>query len=210
MTGPCAWLAARVSRTTLARLTVAVGVGALLLSVGVLWYVGSVGLSMGAMAYDADDRTVVIDAAERERFASHYDREREVGWCLYGTTNETHVRVDEVVPARPMQRGPERVTFTCLPETAGQLLDGANADLIGAVHSHPGHDESELSRLDIALFGRISPLVEVMGVYTEANGTAYYTTDSMTEPLDTRVRDDGETESRPGRVSERPAPSRPR
>ncbi|WP_424018322.1 hypothetical protein ACOZ4N_02375 [Halorientalis pallida] len=191
MTGPCEWLATRTSQRTLARLTLAFAAGFVVLGASVTWYVGSVGLSMGAMAYDGDDRTVVIDASERAAFASHYDERTEVGWCLYGTTNESHVRIAEVVPAAPVSQGSERVTFTCLPETAGQLLAGENAALLGTVHSHPGHDESELSGLDIALFGRLSPLVDVMGVYTEADGPAFFTTGSMTNPLDTRVVGDG-------------------
>ncbi|AQL43846.1 hypothetical protein BV210_14535 [Halorientalis sp. IM1011] len=166
----------------------------MILGAGVVWYAGSIGVSMGAMAYDDDSRTVVIDAADAAEFDRHYDEDREEGWCLYGTTNETHLRVEEVVHADPVGQGPERVTFTCLPETAGQVLGGDTATLIGTVHSHPGHNESELSKLDIALFGRLSPFVETMGVYTETNGTAYFTTDSMTNPLDTRVvggADDG-------------------
>lgn len=115
---------------------------------------------MGAMAYDSGGRTVVIGEAERAAFASHYDERTEVGWCLYGTTSETHVRIDEVVPAAPVGQEPERVTSTCLPETAGQLLAGETTALLGTVHS-PGHDESELSGIDIALFGRLTPLVDV-------------------------------------------------
>jgi hypothetical protein len=199
MSGPSEWLTTRTSERTLARLTLLFAAGFVVLGAGVTWYVGSVGLSMGAMAYDSDDRTVVIEASDRAAFASHYDEDDEVGWCLYGTTNETHVRVDEVVPAAPVSQGAERVTFTCLPETAGQLLGGDTADLLGTVHSHRGHNESELSKIDIALFGRLSPVVEVMGVYTEADGPAFFTTGSMTNPLDTRVVEgstDGETAAR--------------
>jgi hypothetical protein len=187
MIGPCEWLTARTNERTLARLTLLFAAGVVVLGAGVAWYVGSVGLSMGAMAYDSDDRTVVIEERERAAFAAHYDERAEVGWCLYGTTNETHVRIDEVVPAAPVSQGSERVTFTCVPETAGQLLAGENADFLGTVHSHRGHDESELSKIDIALFGRLSPFVEVMGVYTETDGPAFFTTGSMTDPLDTRV-----------------------
>ncbi|RXK51456.1 hypothetical protein [Halorientalis pallida] len=187
MTGPSAWLATRTSERTLARLVLVFAAGFVVVGSGVAWYVGSVGLSMGAMAYDSDDRTVVIEESERAAFTTHYDEDDEVGWCLYGTSNETHVRIDDVVPAAPVSQGPERVTFTCLPETAGQLLAGENAALLGTVHSHPGHDESELSGIDIALFGRLSPLVKVMGVYTDADGPAFFTTGSMTNPLDVRV-----------------------
>ena len=203
MIGPCEWLATRTSERTLARLTLLFAAGFVVLGAGVAWYVGSVGLSMGAMAYDSDGRTVVIEERERAAFANHYDEADEVGWCLYGTTNETHVRIDEVVPAAPVSQGPERVTFTCVPETASQLLAGENADFLGTVHSHRGHNESVLSGIDIALFGRISPVVEVMGVYTEADGPAFFTTGSMTNPLDTRVVGDAASARRDQRERNR-------
>jgi len=204
MTGPTEWLADRVSDRTLARLTLGFAAGFVLLATVVVWYAGSIGLSMGAMAYDDDGRTVVIDADDAAAFDRHYDDAREEGWCLYGTSNETHVRVEEVVHADPVTQGSERVTFTCLPETAGQVLAGETATLIGTVHSHPGHNRSELSKLDIALFGRLSPFVETMGVYTEANGTAFFTTDSMTNSLDTRVVDGAHDGRRDGRRIETP------
>jgi len=199
MNGPCAWLADRVSERTLARLAVAFAAGFVVLGAGVAWYAGSVGVSMGAMAYDDDGRTVVIDADDAAKFDRHYDDDREEGWCLYGSSNETQIRIEEVVHADPVRQESGRVTFTCLPETAGQVLDGDTATLVGTVHSHPGHDESELSKLDIALFGRLSPFVETMGVYTEANGTAFFTTDSMTNPLDTRVVGGADDGGRDGR-----------
>ncbi|WP_336002571.1 hypothetical protein [Halorientalis halophila] len=187
MTSSVDWLTSRASERTLARLTIAFALCSVVLLVGIAWYVGSLGLSMGAMAYDGDDRTIVVDASERAEFARHYDEDREEGWCLFGSTNETHVRIDEVVHARPLDQDAKRVTFTCLPEAGGQLLTGDSANLVGVVHSHPGHNTSELSKLDIAMFGRLSPLVEVMGIYTDADGVAFFTTDSMTNALDTRV-----------------------
>lgn len=204
MNGPSTWLAARTSERALARTTLALAVGFLVLGAGVVWYVGDLGVSMGAMAYDDDDRTVVIDAAERAEFARHYDDRREEGWCLYGSTDANEVRITEVVHARPLGQGPERVAFTCLPETAGQLVSGDETTLIGTVHSHRGHDRSELSKLDIAMFGRLSPLIEVMGVYTPADGPAFFTTGSMTHSLDVRVLGDSGDASGDSTLPDRP------
>jgi len=181
------WLEERCEKRTLARLTVSLIV-VLLASQGlVVWYIGSVGLSMGSLGYGSDNRTVVVDDADRQAFERHYSDDREEGWCLYGSVNETHIRVEEVVHARTVNKESDRVAFSCLRETGAQIATGGNANLIGAVHSHPHYNQSYLSELDVAVFGRVSPAIEVMGVYTEPGGVAFFSEESLTRPLDLEV-----------------------
>ena len=71
MAGPTTWLLARASDRTVARLAIAFAAGFVILGAGVVWYAGSIGVSMGAMAYDDDSRTVVIDAADAAEFDRH-------------------------------------------------------------------------------------------------------------------------------------------
>lgn len=181
------WLARRYSGRTLAAVAVVAAVGMVVTVAVVAWYFGSMGLSLRAMAYTGDDRTVVVDAADSAAFPAHYDEDREVGWCLYGRANESQVRVEAVVPASTLAQRADEVQFTCLPETAGRAVAGQSGSFLGAVHSHPSYDRSFLSHKDVMLWGRTSPVVEVMGVYTEPGGVAFFTVESMAQPLDVRV-----------------------
>lgn len=186
--GVADWLAARFDERTLAR-AVVVLVGLLLVTqVLFVWYFGSVGLSLREMGYDEDDRTVVVDRSEVREFARHYDDEREEGWCLYGSVNDSHVRIDDVVHATPLSQADDHIEFTCVRETAGQVTGGDNPRLVGTVHSHPSKDRSRISRVDAMTWGRTSPVVEVMGIYTEADGVEFYTVRSMVRPLAKDVR----------------------
>ena len=180
-------VARRYSERTLAAVAV-VAVVCMVVTVAVVaWYFGSMGLSLRAMAYTGDDRTVVVDATDSAAFPAHYDTAHEVGWCLYGQANESHVRVEAVVPASTLAQRADEVRFTCLPETAGRAVSGRPGGFLGAVHSHPSYNRSFLSHKDVMLWGRTSPVVEVMGVYTEPGGVAFFTVESMAEPLDVRV-----------------------
>jgi proteasome lid subunit RPN8/RPN11 len=191
-------LAARYDERTLARMLVwsALLVAAILLFL--LWYFGNVGLTMAATGSSDDDRTVVVDVADLTTFEEAYDERREVGWCLYGTTNETHVRIDRVVQADPLRQEPGRIEFTCIPETGTQLVSGRNPRLVGVVHSHPNHDRSYLSRTDLVLWARLSPAIEVMGVYTESDGVAFFTMGSLQRPLEMTLRFPDERTVEPG------------
>lgn len=185
----------RCSGRTLAVLTVVSVVG-LVLSQGILiWYFGSMGLTLGAVAYDGDGRTVVVDESDLAVFERHYSDDQEEGWCVYGTANETHIRVSDVVHASTLSQGEREIEFTCLPETGGQVVTGENPHLLGTVHSHPSYNRSFLSRKDTMLWGRTTPVIEVMGVYTEPDGVAFFTVESMASPLRMEVI---ERESDPG------------
>lgn len=183
------WLARRYARRTLARAVVVLAVALLVTQVVVVWYAASVGLSLRDMAYADDDRVVVIDAEDRERFARHYDPDREVGWCLYGSVDDARIRIDAVVRATPLSSGSSHIEFTCLRETAGQLVGGKSARLIGTAHSHPSKNRSRLSRVDTMTWGRTSPVVEVMGIYTATDGVEFFTVSSMLSPLETECVD---------------------
>lgn len=188
MTGPIDWLARRYTKRGLARAVVALAV-LVLASQGLFaWYFGSVGLSLREMAYDADDRTVVVDRADHRAFARHYDDDSEVGWCLYGRLNDTHVRIADVVNASAISSDGDHIRFTCARETAGQLATGQSSNLVGVVHSHPHRNRSRLSRVDTMTWGRTSPVVEVMGVYTERDGVEFFTVRSILDPLAKEVR----------------------
>jgi uncharacterized membrane protein len=181
------WFERRYTKQALAQLVVVL-VALLVLTQGFfVWYFASVGLSMGTTGYNNDDRTVVIDRSAVERIERGYDPNHEEGWCLYGTKNSTHVRVTEVVQAQTLFKRSDRIAFTCVPETAGQVAAGKNPRLVGNVHSHVDHNESRLSRLDILLLGRVSPVVSVMGVYTEQDGVEFFTTESLRDPLQKEV-----------------------
>jgi len=182
------WFERRFTKQALARLSAILVVLLVTTQVLFIWYFGSVGLSMGKTAYNNDSRTVVIDAAEVSDIERDFDPDNEEGWCLYGTKNDTHIRVTEVVRAQTIFKRQDRIAFTCLPETASQVAAGRNPRLLGNVHSHPDHNNSHLSRLDVMLLGRVSPLITVMGVYTEEGGVEFYTTESLIEPLDKEVR----------------------
>lgn len=187
------WLEATCDERTLAWLSVALAAGLATALLFGAWYVGSLGLTLGQMGYEGDDRTVVIDAPDHDQFARHYDDDREEGWCLYGTSNETHVVVTEVVHARPLSQDGDHVTFTCIPETLGQIATADDPRLVGAVHSHPSYDSSWLSYKDVMLWGQVAPFTEVMGVYTDRGGVAFFSVESMHEPLNVTVVGDGTT-----------------
>lgn len=180
---PVDWLERHCTSRTLASLTVVLAVCLVVAVLFVGWYFGSIGLSLGSVGYDDDDRTVVVESDALDIFERHYRDDREEGWCLYGSANETHLRVDAVVPARPLSQSKEEIQFTCVRETAGRLLAQEDARLLGAVHSHPSNDKSYLSRKDLLLWGRTTPVVEVMGVYTEDAGVAFFTVESLRTPL---------------------------
>jgi proteasome lid subunit RPN8/RPN11 len=178
---------ARFTTRQLAGAVLALSACLLLTQAFFVWYFGNVGLSMGAVAYNDDERTVVVDADELRQFERQYDSDVEEGWCLYGSSNETHVRIESVVHARPLDQRSGHVTFTCIPETLGRVAALNRPDLLGAVHSHPDFNRSWLSRKDVMLWGRVSPVIEVMGVYTDRDGPEFFTIESMTAPLEKRV-----------------------
>lgn len=192
------WLARRYDQRALAKATVGLVACLLVTQATFLWYAGSLGTSLRATAYSDDDRTVVIDRADRAAFARAYSEDTEEGWCLYGTANETHIRIDDVVHARALTKTDDRIAFTCVPESARRLVRGQDPRLLGVVHSHPDYNRSFLSRLDLMLWGRVSPLVELMGVYTEPDGVEFFTAESLTRPLDTLVVDGDRTWLDPG------------
>ncbi len=64
MMRPTGWLVTR-TRDGLARLTPVSAAGVVVLGLTVVRYVGRIGLSVGAMADDSDDRTVVNGEGER-------------------------------------------------------------------------------------------------------------------------------------------------
>ncbi len=181
------WFERRYTKQALARLSAVLIVALVTTQLLFVWYFGSVGLSMGKTAYNNDDRTVVVDASELRKIERDYSTTHEEGWCLYGSKNRTHIRVTEVVRAQTIFKRSDRIAFTCIPETASQVAAGRNPRLIGNVHSHVGYNESHLSRLDVMLLGRVSPVVTVMGVYTEADGVEFFTTESLNEPLEKEV-----------------------
>lgn len=182
------WLEGRCSKRALSRMVVVLIVALVASQLLFVWYFGSVGLSLREMAYDADERTVLIDGDDQAKFERDYHPDREEGWCLYGSINETHVRIDEVVHADPLSKSADRIEFTCTGETADQLLARENPRLIGTVHSHPSKNQSRLSRVDTMTWGRTSPVVEVMGIYTDEDGVEFFTVRSMIDPLEKDVR----------------------
>ncbi|MFB6163841.1 MAG: hypothetical protein ABEJ31_01645 [Haloarculaceae archaeon] len=200
------WLEARLEKRTLAKVALGLAILLVVTQVATAWYVGSMGLSMGSTAYSDDGRTVVIDGAQRAKFARQYSADHEEGWCLYGSANQSTIRIDEVVHARALSKQTGHVTFTCVPESTDRLAHAEDPRLLGAVHSHPGFNRSYLSRLDIMLWGRVSPIVAVMGVYTERDGVKFFTTESLTRPLRTVVVADGHRRvvTRRGRQPHRP------
>lgn len=184
----CDWLERRYSARALSRAVVALAVVVLVSQTLFVWYAGNVGLSLREMGYDDDGRTVVLDGDDVAAFERDYRSDREVGWCLYGSVDETRVRIDDVVRADPISARSDRIEFTCTGETTDQLLAGENPRLIGTVHSHPSKRQSRLSRVDTMTWGRTSPVVKVMGIYTEEGGVEFYTVRSMVRPLEKDVR----------------------
>jgi len=62
------------------------------------------------MGYDDDERAVVIDGDDEAAFARDYHPDHEEGWCLYGSINESHVRVDDVGPrGLPISTSADRI-----------------------------------------------------------------------------------------------------
>lgn len=182
------WLEARYTKRALSRAVVVLVLVLVVSQLTFVWYFGSVGLSLREMGYDGDERTVVMDSEDRATFERDYHPDHEEGWCLYGSMNETHVHIDGVVHADPISKSADRIEFTCAGETADQLMAGENPRLIGTVHSHPSKHESELSRVDTMTWGRTSPVVKVMGIYTEEDGVEFFTMRSMITPLRKDVR----------------------
>ncbi|MFB6179664.1 MAG: hypothetical protein ABEI77_08075 [Halorientalis sp.] len=181
------WFERRYTKRTLAKLSATLVVALVVTQLFFIWYFGSVGMSMGKTAYSNDERTVVIDSTAVRKIHDEYNPNHEEGWCLYGTENRTHVRVTRVVHAQALFKRNDRIAFTCVPETLSQLAAGRNPRLIGNVHSHVGYNESYLSRLDVLLLGRVSPVITVMGVYTRPDGVKFFSTESLTTPLNETV-----------------------
>jgi hypothetical protein len=181
------WVERRVAKRTLVRAVVVPSVVVVLLGVSLGWYSGTTGLALRQTAYDEADRTVVIDHADHERFARRYTPRHETGWCLYGAANDTHVRVADVVRATPVSGDRDRIEFTCLPETVGQLVQGRPAGFLGVAHSHVDVERSRPSHVDAMTWGRLGPLVQVMGVYSRPGGIEFFTQRSVLHPLETEV-----------------------
>lgn len=189
---PFRWLVAaltrRYSERTLARVVVVLAVLFVGTQLLLFWYFGSVGLSLNELSHGSDERVVVLDEEDEATFDRHYREDLEVGWCLYGGVNATHVRIDDVVPAEPMAQESDRIEFTCVPETADRVASVEPPNLIGVAHSHPSRNRSEISRLDAVTWGRISPVVEVKGIYTETEGVQFFSLRSLVDPLEKDVR----------------------
>lgn len=188
LSNPIGWLERRYTKRTLARAVVALLAALLASQVVLVWYFGSVGLSFHEMGYASDDRTVVIDSEDHAEFARHYNDTYEEGWCLYGQFNDSHIRITDVVHASALSQGTDRIQFTCIGETAGQVLGANDPRLVGAAHSHPSMDRSYMSHKDSITLGRTSPVIEVMGIYTDEGGIEFYTVRSITSPLEKDVR----------------------
>lgn len=192
------WLEHRYSKRALSRAVVVLFLTLLATQLLLVWYFGSVGLSLSEMGYAEDERTVVLDAEDHAKFERDYHPDREEGWCLYGSMNETQIRVEAVAHADPLSQSADRIDFTCAGETADRFVAGENPRLLGTVHSHPTKTHSRLSRVDMMTWGRTSPVVKMMGVYTEESGVEFYTVSSMIEPLEKDVR---EPDAQPRHVS---------
>lgn len=142
---------------------------------------------MQGMGHSQDQRTVILSEDDRRNFLHNYTSNLEEGWCLYGSINETHIVIDDVVHSSTTDKQSDRISFSCIPETVQQLTDWENPRLIGDVHSHPDRSKSRLSRGDIHGWALVGPLVKVKGVYTVGDGAEFFTVQSLSTPLDKRV-----------------------
>ena len=152
------------------------------------WYFGSTAYSVSGMAHDNDNRSVILSYNDSKEFAKHYDPDIEEGWCVYGYSNRTHFVITDVEHiARPQSQSSGKITYTCIPQTVDQLLQEKPWHLLGDVHSHPGQDDAALSRGDTLNWGTTAALLPLKGVYTVADGPEFFTTSSLSEPLDKQM-----------------------
>ena len=117
----------------------------------------------------------------------HICRVVSTALCLYGSVNNTHIIVDDVVHSNAEDKTVDRISFSCLPETVQQVRSLENPVLIGDVHSHPQSQYSRLSRGDVLGWGLLSSVTRVKGIYTVSDGAEFFTVKSLSTPLDKQV-----------------------
>jgi hypothetical protein len=67
------------------------------------------------------------------------------------------------------------------------MLQGKPWMLIGDVHSHPDWSDAMLSKGDTMSWATTSALLDLKGVYTVADGPEFFTTSSLSTPLEKQL-----------------------
>ena len=182
------FLERRYSKRQLTKLAVGLLITLLGTQAFMFWYFGTTARSLSGMAHDRDNRTLLLSYTDRQEFIEHYSNDLEEGWCVYGYGNQTHIVVQDIEHiSQPRSQSSRKIMYTCIPQTLGQILQGRSWRLIGDVHSHPGQSDSELSKGDTMSWATTSALLPLKGVYTIADGPEFFTTSSLSEPLEKQL-----------------------
>jgi hypothetical protein len=129
-----------------------------------------------------ESKTVMLPRNQHQIIFDNFNESREEGFCLFGKTNSTHIKIMDVVHNEdPVSQGPNHITNLCTKQVAEKLprfyLD-YGYKLIGNIHTHPISNEAKLSKRDIHSMGKMSLFQRVWGV---ANNTTvnFYTNNQL-------------------------------
>ena len=182
------FLERRYSKRQLTKLAVGLLITLLGTQAFMFWYFGTTARSLSGMAHDRDNRTLLLSYTDRQEFIEHYSNDLEEGWCVYGYGNQTHIVVQDVEHiSQPRSQSSGKILYTCVPQTVNQMLQGKPWMLIGDVHSHPDRSDAMLSKGDTMSWATTSALLDLKGVYTVADGPEFFTTSSLSTPLEKQL-----------------------
>lgn len=139
-----------------------------------------------------DPDNVAVQSSELEEIQTHYERDLEQGYCLFGEIEDDTAVVNEVVHTRypiPWTNSGSRIDFTCLPEIAGRLPELADSDysFVGAVHTHPSRTtggSTTMSVPDENWFKATSMFQRVHGIANKTH-VSFYTVDDTEDAVTT-------------------------
>lgn len=161
-------------------------------------------VASGNWGETSDNRTVVF--AETEYFEIHdnFNSSVEDAWCAYGSTNSTHIMVEEVNHLSA-NGSSHRIRFDCLGDASQRALSSGELDLIGDIHSHPS-GVAEMSDVDAFNFKFPQSIyMEFRAVYGDDgyreeewvdDTFGIFTPGSLSESLDYKVVSDKEFNNR--------------
>lgn len=178
----------RYTKRELARQTLLCFLSFLVISSIVLWYITSLTFEQMDRSWSNDNRTVLIEQEQHQKFPAHYNNQVEELWCIYGTANQTHIVIDRVIHREAEVKNAFRADMNCFSETFQRVREDRSLDFLGFVHSHPQSQTTKLSIGDAMAWADYQPMIKLMGIYVEGKELALYTVSSHSEPLDMKIQ----------------------
>lgn len=129
-----------------------------------------------------DSKTVYISVEDYRTVFKHYKPHMEEGFCMFGTINDTSIKVKKVLYAQTViSQTSTSITNMCMDEIKSQLprmYTNYGYKFLGRIHTHPVSGEPHPSLRDIHSFGKISLFTELMAVGNN-NTINFYTHDTL-------------------------------